>query len=175
MKKAAVISTIGQDQPGIVEKISNWVNELDLNIDDSRMTVLGGEFAIVMAVSGQSKALTMLEKILDERCSEVGLAYLFRLTEGKSTKSLETLRVNVETMDHPGVVNNVAQFFSSLGVNIRELQTDSVAAPHTGTPIFSMTMIIEIPHNLHTSLLSKQFALFCEENSLEGSVNPILE
>ena len=175
MKKTAVISTIGQDQPGIVENISNWVHELDLSIDDSRMTVLGGEFAIVMAVSGHSTALTMLEKTLDDKCSDIGLAYLFRLTEGKSTKSLETLRVDVETMDHPGVVNNVAQFFSGLAVNIRELQTDSVAAPHTGTPIFSMTMVVEIPRELHPSLLGKKFESFCEENALEGSIHAIVE
>ena len=41
----AVISTIGHDRPGLVSDITAIANEHQLNIEDSRMTVLGGEFA----------------------------------------------------------------------------------------------------------------------------------
>ena len=41
-----VISAIGSDRPGIVEQLTDRIAKLDLNITDSRMTVLGGEFAI---------------------------------------------------------------------------------------------------------------------------------
>ena len=48
----AVISTIGHDRPGLVSDITAIATDLALNIEDSRMTVLGGEFAVLMAVEG---------------------------------------------------------------------------------------------------------------------------
>ncbi|MCZ6710963.1 MAG: glycine cleavage system protein R, partial [Gammaproteobacteria bacterium] len=47
----AVISAIGRDRPGIVNELSQAVLDLDLSIEDSRMTVLGGEFAVLMSVT----------------------------------------------------------------------------------------------------------------------------
>ena len=54
---AAVIATIGEDRPGIVNELSQLVHALGLNIEDSRMTVLGGEFAVLMSVSGDDDVL----------------------------------------------------------------------------------------------------------------------
>ncbi len=47
MQARAVISTIGRDRPGIVNELSETVFGLGVSIEDSRMTVLGGEFAVV--------------------------------------------------------------------------------------------------------------------------------
>ncbi len=171
MKKTAVISTIGQDQPGIVETISNWIRALDLNIDDSRMAVLGGEFAIIMAVSGDEELLLELEATLKEKCSQSSLSYIFRMSENQSKDRAAIHEVTVATMDHPGIVNNVSQFFSAQAINIRELQTNSEAAAHTGTPIFNLAMSIEIPSSLDTEELKNQFEAFCEEEDLDGKLH----
>ena len=59
--KQAVIATIGEDRPGLVNEISALVRGMHLNIDDSRMTVLGGEFAILLMIEGNWNTLTKLE------------------------------------------------------------------------------------------------------------------
>ncbi|MCK4709738.1 MAG: glycine cleavage system protein R, partial [Gammaproteobacteria bacterium] len=48
MNKQLVLSALGTDQPGLVDKISRHILDLKLNIEDSRMSVLGGEFAIML-------------------------------------------------------------------------------------------------------------------------------
>ena len=47
-----VISALGKDHPGIVNTLTKTILNHGCNIVDSRMTVLGGEFAIIMLISG---------------------------------------------------------------------------------------------------------------------------
>ena len=56
-----VISALGKDRPGIVDKLARAIYDLDCNITDSRMTVLGGEFAILLLVEGPWNQLAKLE------------------------------------------------------------------------------------------------------------------
>ena len=47
-----VLSALGPDRPGIVAEVTSYVTERGGNIEDSRMAVLGGEFGVMMLVSG---------------------------------------------------------------------------------------------------------------------------
>ena len=57
MTEQLVITALGEDRPGIVDELSNALTTHELNIEDSRMSVLGGEFAILMLVSGASNSI----------------------------------------------------------------------------------------------------------------------
>ncbi|WP_304439955.1 ACT domain-containing protein, partial [Oleiphilus sp. HI0061] len=59
-----VISSIGTDKPGIVNELAKACSTNQCNIIDSRMTVLGGEFAVIMMVSGAWDAIAKLEASL---------------------------------------------------------------------------------------------------------------
>ena len=61
MEQLIVISALGSDRPGIVESLSRAVLARQGNILDSRMTVLGGEFAVLMLVAGSDSTLERLE------------------------------------------------------------------------------------------------------------------
>ena len=76
----AVISTIGDDRPGIVNELTKVVLELNISVEDSRMTVLGGEFAVLMSVTGSEAALATMEVKLTEFCDQTGLVHLFHMT-----------------------------------------------------------------------------------------------
>ncbi len=167
----AVISTIGRDRPGVVNLVSEAVFERGLSIDDSRMTVLGGEFAILMLVAGSDDDLEALDARLTELCAENELAYLFRRTDARPEERVMPYRVRVVAMDHPGIVRSVAGFFSSRDINIRELETETERAPHTGTPIFNLTLTVEVPHGTKVARLRHEFEAFCEERDLDGTLN----
>ena len=59
-KTYAVFSAIGADRVGIVDDISGLVSEDGGNIEESKMAVLGSEFAVMMLVSMKSEALEAL-------------------------------------------------------------------------------------------------------------------
>lgn len=166
----AVISTIGRDRPGIVNELSQAVLELNLNIEDSRMTVLGGEFAVLMAVAGEEQSLDALESKLARLCEASDLAYLFRRTAARSTAHALPYVVEVVAMDHPGIVARIAGFFSSRNINIRELDTETEHAAHTGTPIFNLAMTVEVPAGVKVNTLRREFEDFCEAQDLDGTL-----
>ena len=167
----AVISTIGRDRPGIVNELSETVFGLGLSIEDSRMTVLGGEFAVLMSVAGDEPALAELDRRLTEMARAADFAYLFRETAGRSPGRNIPYQVRVVAMDHPGIVHGIAGFFSARNINIRELETEMQHAPHTGTPIFNLTMTVEVPHGTKVTQLRNEFEAFCDERDLDGTLN----
>ena len=167
----AVISTIASDRPGLVNELSELIHRLNLNIDDSRMTVLGGEFAVLMMVTGSESAISDLDKQLSNFSTDTGSAYLFRRTEERQeNKNQICCRISISAMDHPGIVHKVAAFFSKRAVNIRSIETESQHAAHTGSPIFSLEMLVETTGGKEFEVLKEAFYEFCGDEGLDGEL-----
>jgi glycine cleavage system transcriptional repressor len=167
-----VISAIGEDRPGIVNELAATIRELGLNIEDSRMTVLGGEFAVLMAVAGSADAIRELGPRFASTCARLGLAHLFRPTRARTPSGhLLPYSVTVTAMDHPGIVHDVAGFFSSRGINIDDLTTQTAHAAHTGTQIFNLEMRVLLPAGTRIHALRTAFEDFCAERDLDGRLD----
>ena len=52
-----VLTAVGRDRPGLVEKISSLLLGAGANLEDSRMAILGGEFALILLFSGTDQAV----------------------------------------------------------------------------------------------------------------------
>lgn len=166
----AVISVIGHDRPGLVGELTEIIAGKAANVEDSRMTVLGGEFAVLMSVSAEEAVLDALETELAEHAEEKGLAQLFRKTRDRSAGKRTRQRVTVSAMDHPGIVSQVAGFFGGQGVNIANLDTATEPAAHTGTPIFNLTVDVELPEAMTPEALAEAFQTFCAQADLDGEI-----
>jgi len=169
----AVIATVAEDRPGIVSELASIVHDLGLNIEDSRMTVLGGEFAVLMSVAGEEAALGKLESELGDQAANGGFAFLFRRTADRAQLEHHLFTATVEAMDHPGIVSGVTRFFSDRGANIRELTTETARAAHTGAPVFSLTMEIEVTSGDSIGQLREAFDAFCQAESLDGELTAL--
>lgn len=169
-----VISALGKDHPGIVDQLARVIYELDCNITDSRMTVLGGEFAVLILVEGPWNKLAKLEDQLPELQDQLDLTIVSRRTgEREATGDLLPYAVDVVALDHPGIVYNLASFFSQRQINIEDMSTASYAAAHTGTPMFSVHMSVGIPANIHIAALRDEFMEFCDAMNLDAVLEPI--
>lgn len=173
MSSLIVISALGSDRPGIVEALSGAVLAREGNILDSRMTVLGGEFAVLMLVSGQEDALAQLEH--DRTSLEQALKLTITLKRttlpGQRQRALP-YKVEVVALDHPGIVHDIANFFSTRSINIDDLSTGTYAAPHTGSPMFSLHMTLSLPAEESVGKLRDAFLDFCEQRNLDASMTP---
>ena len=168
-----VISVVGHDRPGLVNELAKLAADLNLSIEDSRMTVLGGEFAVLMSVAGGDLALQRVETKLDRIATELDLAWLLRRTgERADVEGRVPYTVSVTAMDHPGIVHKVASFFSSRDINIYNLDTVSERAAHTGTPIFSLVMEVELPPDVRIAELRDAFFYFCDDHDLDAELRP---
>ena len=169
MSEQLVITALGKDRPGIVEALSDALTSRQMNIEDSRMSVLGGEFAIMLLVSGSDEAihdfigeLAGLEKTLDMNLMAKTTISL------EEQSSLVPYAVEVVAMDHPGIVHDLARFFSSRKINIVNLDTERYPAAHTGTPMFSMHMIIGVPADQPIARLREEFIATCDALNLDA-------
>ena len=169
-----VIAALGEDRPGIVDALSQAILDSGCNIADSRMTVLGGEFAIMLLVNGNWNTVAKLEQGLGDLGRRLDLVLTSKRT-GEQRRQDVTLPYTVEVvaMDHPGIVHHLANFFSSRGINIHELNTSSYAAAHTGTPMFSMHMVVNIPSGMKIAALREEFFDFCDQRNLDAVIEPI--
>ena len=174
MTTKLVISALGDDRPGIVDELSNIIYKHSLNIEDSRMTVLGGEFAILLLVSGDQSAIESLQA----ESTDIEQALQMRLLIKPTTESAPAgnnipYSVEVAAIDHPGIVNNISRFFSSRNINIVNLQTERYAAPHTGSPMFALHMTIGISADTNIAELRDAFMQVCDELNLDAELKNI--
>lgn len=173
MDNLLVITAVGKDRPGIVDQLSQAIMESGCNVNDSRMTVLGGEFALILLISGKWNELAKLENQLPALGDKLALAVSAKRTEQEPHhENLLTYSVDVVAMDHPGIVYKIANFFSSRNINIRELNTSSYAAAHTGTPMFTMNMIVNVPTDVRIATLREDFLDFCDGLNMDAVLEP---
>lgn len=173
-KSFLVISALGKDRPGIVDQLSKVIFDHGCNISDSRMTVLGGEFAILLMIEGNWNTLAKLETACPGLEQQLNLTIITRRTgERPKGAALLPYGVDVVALDHPGIVHHLASFFSRRNINIEDMATSSYAAAHTGTPMFSVHIAVGIPSDVHIATLRDEFMEFCDSMNLDAVLEPI--
>jgi glycine cleavage system transcriptional repressor len=159
MKKNLIISLIGHDRVGLVKSLTKLIVEANGNIEASRMAHLGGEFAILMFVSLDTAHLKGLEQKTQELLKE---GFKVIITETKQSdpsqyKGWLPYRIEVNGADHEGIIHAIAERIAALGINIESMDTNTIKAPITGTPLFIMTAVVFAPpdrnhHDLYDQL-----------------------
>lgn len=170
MNEYLVLSALGADRPGIVDQLARAAAQNACNIDDSRMAVMGGEFAVLMLVSGAPAAVAALEKDAPALGEKLGLMVMTRRTRQRAPQpSARPYRIEVSALDQPGLVHELANFFASRHINIEALDTDTYAAPHTGSQMFGLHMTVNIPSSVQVAPLREEFLAHCDARNLDAS------
>ena len=171
MSQYLVISAIGNDRPGIVNSVSQMIVERKGNITSSRMMAMGGEFSLMLMVEGDSKIIEQIQSALPDMESSLGLTIVSKHTQAnRQATERVPCNIHVVSMDHPGIVQQIADFFSSRDVNIEEMNTDTYPAAHTGTQMFALNMVVSLPAELKVAPLREKFIDFCDAINLDASM-----
>jgi glycine cleavage system transcriptional repressor len=149
MRSDIVFTLTGPDRVGIVEEVTGILLVLGGNVETSRMTRLGGEFAILMLVAIPSERVAELEGAF------AGLVEQgYKMTAG-ATKPEPGLhegwlpyRIEVHGADHEGIIHQVARGLAQRGINIESAETGTTRAAVSGTPLFFMTADVLVPPGL---------------------------
>ncbi len=72
----AVVTVTGTDKRGIIAKVSAFLAERDVNIEDISQTILGDKFAMIMIVdiSESGKKVAELAKECEEMGKSIGMS-----------------------------------------------------------------------------------------------------
>ena len=128
MGKHIALSVLGKDRPGIVEAISKVLFDTGCNIEDSSMTILEGEFAMILIVALASKTSSAaLKNALSKAAKRMGLTCAVReLSSTESTKEKhlkDRFMISVYGSDKPGIVYKISSLLAKNKVNITDVQT----------------------------------------------------
>jgi glycine cleavage system transcriptional repressor len=173
-KSHLILTGVGPDQVGLVEKISEFIARLGCNIEDSKMAVFCGEFAVIILVTGESENLVKIASAYRGLEIETGLTFSIKTPSSrKPAESLLPYKLTASCMDHPGIVHKLSQVLSKLRINIESMETKTYAAPVSGTPIFRMEAFISVPAKTNVNLLRESFAEIQREENIDVELAPV--
>jgi glycine cleavage system transcriptional repressor len=170
----AVLTAIGPDRIGIVDDVSGAIAEGSCNIEESKMAVLGGEFAVIMLVSGEPASVEALTRSLPAHAESMGLHIECKRTrEPHAAESGRPYQLEAVSLDTPGIVHAVTAVLRSHGINIEDLETDTAAAPWTGAPMFRMKAHLIVAPSVSISRLKDELARLQEKHDLDIALKPV--
>jgi len=171
-KDNLILTAAGPDKIGLVEKISEYVFRHGCNIEDSKMAVFCGEFALILLVSGESQGLLKIANNYNELGAQTGLSIWVKTPAKKKTgESSLPYKLAASCMDHPGIVHRLSSILSNHGVNIEALETKTYAAPVSGTPIFRLEAVISVPTRLNINALRARFEDVAREENIDIEIS----
>ena len=168
MSARTVLTAIGDDRPGLVEEVSEFVFARGGSIEDSRMANMHGQFAIAMSIAGTREAIDRITADLAELNEQTGIqARLTPAPELDDGGLRLPYRLTGRALDQPGLVHQVANVLRSLDVNIESMETTLESAPVTGAPVFAMDLVLAVPHDTPMPKLRGELARVCDALNID--------
>jgi glycine cleavage system transcriptional repressor len=149
MKQWFILSAIGRDRPGLVAELAQLVYDSDANLEDSRMTILGTDFAVILLASSSARDAADRMAVGAKRLErDHGLTILLRSLEGERRPPVPApgtrlYRVEAVGEDRAGIVAGLCRVLADRSVNIAELSTRSRPGPG-GSPHYELTILAEV-------------------------------
>ena len=165
-KDQLLLTAIGPDEVGLVEKISEFISSRGCNIEDSKMAVFCGEFAVIVLITGDAADLERILGDFPHIEKETGLTVAIKTPSRRgAAEFFLPYKLTASCMDHPGIVYHISGVLSSLGVNIESMETRTYSAPVSGTPLFQLEADVAVPARTNINqLLERLFELQREKN-----------
>ena len=169
----SVISVVGPDSMGIMETIAEAVANLGANIEETRASILGGEFAVIMLVSGGSGSCGQIKASLPEVLKCKGMTTSVRSTVLSTHGAGIPYIVESLSLDTPGIVKAVTAVLLAQSINIENLECTVAAAPLSGSPMFKMRIAVSISPGSKLAALKAELSKAAEAHDLDISVRPL--
>lgn len=164
----AVMTAVGADRIGIVDDFTSFIEKKDGNILESRMAVLGGEFAVIMLVSGEKRAISGLIGSVEELEKISGLRIEIKPTTPQAVdRNSVPYFLECVSLDSPGLVHSVTRFIREEGINIENLETETSHAPWTGAPLFRMRAHVIVPMSVSVQKIRSGLLELEQEKDLD--------
>ena len=173
-KDHVILTAIGPDQVGLVEKISEFISRRGCNIDDSKMAVFCGEFAVIILISGDSGSLFKISSEYRGIENETGLSVAIKTPSARKTAEFFLpYKLTATCMDHPGVVYQISGLLSNLGVNIESMETKTYSAPMSGTPLFQLEANVAVPARTNINSLRQRLEQLQRDENIDIEISPM--
>lgn len=176
MARTWILTALGKDQPGIVANVTKILYERGCNLEDSAMTRLAGEFAIMLIFAAPGRLTqTQLERAFQQLSHRLKLAvHLKALTRAEITTVPRgrPYLISVYGADRPGIVYRVSKLLAGLGVNITDVSTHRTThtKDRTVKPLYLMLLEVELPGRINASRLEQRLRTLAKALGVDVSL-----
>lgn len=168
-----MLTAVGADRPGLVSELAGAIHTAGANLEDSRMAILGGEFAIIMLLSGPESAAVGVERALSPLGEKLGLRVLIKRTARAQRKHFLPYRISVTGFDRPGIVSLISDILAKRGINVASLESHLTYVPESGTPLFVLEAELQVPSEVALGELRRELSAECDEENLDLSLESV--
>ena len=168
-----VFTAVGPDRVGLVDDITEYLEKKKCNILESRMASLGGEFAVIMLLQAPEESFREISGNLGTLAETIECSVEIKKTSIENRRQgWKPYVVHVSSVDAPGIVHSLTSVLHSLGINIEDLNTDTAAAPWTGTPMFHLKARISVPAGVSPASLRETLNTLETEKDMDIDIRP---
>jgi glycine cleavage system regulatory protein len=163
MNTSIVLTVVADDQPGIVEELSDALATHGGNWTESSMMTLAGKFAgILLAEVPEERADSFL-RVLESL--EIGGMEIVAQRSDAPARPEGTREFSIELVgqDHPGIVHDITAVLARLGVNVLELETTVQSASMSGESLFIAHARILVPDDVPLEQLRDEMEQLANE------------
>ncbi|MFN4245967.1 MAG: glycine cleavage system protein R [Brevinematia bacterium] len=177
--KKLVLTCMGKDKPGIVSKVSEVLFKMGCSIEGSRMSLLQGEFSIILIFSlpkdeNYHQLRRELKRVEYEMDIDINIRevdpYEYQETQKTPKKAL---LVNIYGADKPGIVFKVTTVLYNNSINIVDLFTDVIESGEEKVYVMSITADTSSIESIEP--VREEIKEICEDMKLEVSVQELEE
>ena len=140
-----VLTFAGPDRPGLVNMIAEKISAAGGSWLESRLARLAGEFAGIVLIRVEEAQRPHLAACLRELD---GLSVTVTPSGGGGMAERSALTLELVGHDRPGIVRDVTQALTRLGVNIEEFSSAIESAPFTGEELFRAVLTLGLPASI---------------------------
>jgi glycine cleavage system regulatory protein len=145
-----IVTFIGDDRPGLVEKLSAVIEKNQGNWHESKLSQLGGKFAGLILVSLPVDGGQSLEADLGALAAS-GISV--RVTAMETTVAVQStapapgrdITLTVIGPDRRGIVREISAALAQRQINVLEMDTEVHSAPMSAEMIFNARIAAWIP------------------------------
>ena len=163
-----IISAVGSDRPGIISELSGIITTHGGNVEESRMSRLGSDFAIIMLVSVSTDWEESLEVALQ---SINDLTISTKLTQIQEIGDNEKYQIDLNGADNEGIVKVLSKYLAEKSINVLEMETHISHAPISGTPLFNLNASVSVPNDVEETVIQSDLSQIAQKLGVEIQLN----
>ena len=172
MAKSLVLTVIGKDRPGIVNRLSDVAQRFGANWAGSRMAGLAGQFAGIVHFQVPAEKLEALASALRALSSDDLLVVIAESDAEATSVAQRMVRLELVGNDRPGIVRDFSGCLARRGVSIEELHTEFESAPMSAEPLFKVNALLAVPVALSDAELKRELEGLATEMMVDFEFDP---
>ena len=179
MTRRWIITALGQDRPAIVAGVTKALYQLGANLEDSAMTRLEGEFAVMLIFSipphvtpqTLQRAFSPLERRLQ---LSVHVKPLTKSETDAPTRRGQRYLISVYGADRPGIVYRVSEALAGQRVNIIDVHTHRSAptSRRERGSLYLLLLEVELPARVTPAVVERRLKALSKTLKVEVSIRP---